>query len=367
MRITDVEVRVVHPPDFTFRWRRDLAPVQLTMPVVRIRTDEGPEGVAIGYLPGGPNEIGEVVAHFLRPLLVGSDPFDRERLWHEMMGLGRYMIDAKGPSLVDIALWDLAGHHFGVPVHVLLGTYRDAVPAYRTVGGFDTVEEHVERVRQVRDERLRGAKLHGYNDLARDIELVRAVREGIGDDGEFLLLFDATSSYRWEEAIRLGRVLDELGFHWFEDPVRDDDLAGLRELSRKLDLTVLMGEATDRGPWPYATFIAQQAGDAYRVVGDSIGGITGMRKVGALTEANNRSMELHSYGTTLVQAAHLHYMLSARNSTLFEVPTDPARFSFGMRTTVEIDADGLVRAPAVPGLGYEVDWDVIEDATVTVL
>jgi L-alanine-DL-glutamate epimerase-like enolase superfamily enzyme len=95
-----------------------------------------------------------------------------------------------------------------------------------------------------------------------------------------------------------------------------------------------------------------------------MGGITGMRKVGALAEAHGRRMEPHSYGSTLVQAAHLHHMLASRNCTFFEMPVPKGPLDFGMKDVIEADADGFVHAPTAPGLGYEVDWDVISDGTV---
>jgi L-alanine-DL-glutamate epimerase-like enolase superfamily enzyme len=105
--------------------------------------------------------------------------------------------------------------------------------------------------------------------------------------------------------------------------------------------------------------------DGYRTVADVVGGITGMRKVTAAAEVRNRRLEPHSYGSTLVQAAHLHHILASRNCEYFEVPHPKETLDFGMKDVIEIDTHGHVHAPTKPGLGFDLDWDVIDNSTVT--
>ena len=91
----------------------------------------------------------------------------------------------------------------------------------------------------------------------KDIEVCRAVREAVGDD--YTLMLDATSAYEYQDAVEVGRALEALNFHWYEDRVRDDDVAGCVELCRALDIPVLMGESTHRGIWPFAHYLSQGA------------------------------------------------------------------------------------------------------------
>lgn len=363
MRIKDLRVRVVAPEDFVFQWREDIPPIQLTMSVFEVETDGGPTGVATSWLPAAPNEIAETAVHFLKPLLVGADVHDRERLWQEMMSFARYLIMPKAASLIDIALWDIAGKLADLPVYKLLGAYRHEVPAYATTETCETVDDYVRLTLDCREQGFTAVKLHAYGVPDKDIEVCRAVREAVGPD--YVLMLDATSAYDWEGAIRVGRALEELGYHWYEDPIRDDDVPGFVQLCNILDIPVLMGESTSRGIWPFAHYLSEGAADALRAVGDVMGGITGLRKVSALAEAHNRRMEPHSYGSTLVQAAHLHHILSVRNCEFFEMPVPKEALDYGMKETIEIDGGGMVHAPTTPGLGYEVDWDVIDDATVS--
>lgn len=362
MKITNLKARVVAPSEFVFQWREDIPPIQLTMTVFEIETDDGVTGVSTSWLPASPTEIAETGAHFFKPLLVGSDPFERERLWQEMMAFARYLIVPKAASLLDIALWDLAGKALGVPVYKLLGAYRTKVPAYATTETWPEVADYARVAVECKEIGFQAVKLHAYASPDKDIEVCRAVREAVGPD--YTLMLDATSAYDYQDAVRVGRALEELDYAWYEDPVRDDDVAGLVDLCRALDIPVLMGESTHRGIWPFAQYLAQGAADALRAVGDVMGGITGLRKVGALAEAHNRRMEPHSYGSTLVQAAHLNYILSVRNCEYFEVPHPRGPLDYAMKDVIEMDAEGFIHAPVKPGLGYDLDWDVIDDETI---
>src|SRR5258706_3038940 len=276
MKTTSLRIRVCQPKDWQFAWRAAIRPVKMTMTVFEIGTAEGHTGVSTSGLPAWPVEIADQANHFFRPLIVGADSNDRERLWHEMMAHARYLIMPKAASHIDIALWDLAGKQAGLPVYKLLGAYREKVPTYATTTSYNTVEENVAVALAIKKRGYNACKLHppGIPDL--DIEICKAIREAVGPD--YRLMLDATSAYDYDQALRVGRAIEKLGFYWYEDPIRDDDIAGLRELCRALDIMVLMGESTHRGPWAYANFFTQFAGDGYRTVADVSGGITGIRK-----------------------------------------------------------------------------------------
>ncbi|WP_134322404.1 enolase C-terminal domain-like protein [Cumulibacter soli] len=362
MKITSLKARVVNPPDFEFRWRDDIPPVQNTMTVFEIETEDGITGVSTSWVPSAPTEIAETAMHFFAPLVVGADVYDRERIWQEMMSFQRYTITPKAASCIDIALWDIAARAADLPLYKFLGSYRHTVPAYATTQTQPNVDGYVQIAQECQSRGITGVKIHADARPDADILVCEAVREAVGDD--YKLMLDATSAYDYQDALRVGRAIESLGFHWFEDPMRDDDVAGFVELCRALDIPVLMGESQWRGIWTYSDILARGAADAIRVVADVMGGITGMRKVGALAESHNRRLEPHAYGSTLVQAAHLHHLLSSRNAEMFEMPYPIGPLDFGMLDTVEVTDEGMVIAPSKPGLGYEVDWDAIDDRTV---
>jgi L-alanine-DL-glutamate epimerase-like enolase superfamily enzyme len=361
MEITGVTTNIVRPDNYDFKWGDDQPVVPVALTFIRIHTDSEIEGHASTWLPGAHSEVAETIAQFTRHNLIGRDPLDRELIWQDMMRLTRNTVSPKASSAVDIALWDLAGKAAGLPVYKLLGAHADKAPAYASTTSFPEVSEFVEIALQSQKLGFNALKLHAYGDPDRDIGVCRAVREAVGPD--MRLMLDPVNAYDFLGAMRVGHVLDDLDFYWFEAPTHDEDIAGLARLTSELRTPVATGESFVRGIWDYPNLLTNGAGDIFRCIGDAMGGITGMRKVGALCEAFNRNLETHSYGSTLVQAAHLHFILSAPNSEYMEVPVPSGMLDFGMVDVIETDPEGFVHAPTKPGLGYDVDWDVVDAAT----
>jgi L-alanine-DL-glutamate epimerase-like enolase superfamily enzyme len=278
------------------------------------------------------------------------------------LGMARFLVVPKAASNVDFALWDIAGKAAGLPIYKLLGAYRESVPVYDTMQSQDTPEQMAELALASKNRGVTAVKLRAKPNAKTDIMGARLAREACGAD--FVLMFDATNGYDWEDAIKVGRALQGLDFFWYEDPMPDSDITGFRDLCASLDIPVLMGEAIMRGPWQLGSILREGVADSIRGVGDLIGGITGLRKIGAAAEMMSRRMEPHSYGSTLVQAAHLHYMLSVKNCTYFEMPYPRHGLDFGMKNVLEITDEGDVLAPSAPGIGYQIDWDIIDNATI---
>lgn len=363
MKITAVETNLVRPDGYNFKWGENLPTVPIALTFVRIHTDEGIEGHATSWLPGTHSEVSEMIELFIRHNLIGRDPLDREAIWQEMTNTVSSTMGSKATSAVDIALWDLAAKAAGLPLYKLLGGHQDSKPAYASTTHYPDIDSYLQLADKVIAQGFKAYKLHPFGDPDRDIELCRAVRDHIGPD--IRLMIDPVNAYDFNGAMRVGRVVDELDFYWYEAPIRDEDIAGLQRLTRELKTPIATGESLVRGIWDFANLLTAGAGDMFRVIGDAMGGITGMRKVGALCEVFNRQIETHSYGSTLVQAAHLHFMLSAPNSEYFEQPVPGGILDFGMKDVITVDANGMVQAPTKPGLGFDVDWDTIDNATIS--
>ena len=141
-------------------------------------------------------------------------------------------------------------------------------------------------------------------------------------------------------------------------------LLGLADLTRSFKMPITATESVTEGLRGYPKYLTGNVVDTIRSVGDWIGGISAMRKAAALCEAFNTKYEPHSYGTTLVQAAHLHVMLAIHNCDLFELPVPEGILDIGMKDVIRVTKDGFVEAPTKPGLGYEVDWDKIKELTL---
>ena len=184
---------------------------RLPMGVLRIETDEGIEGNSFISGPGpGAEAIARQIVASLKPLLVGRDPLDIGLHWTRMNRVSR-SVDQIAIGVVDVALWDIVGKVAGLPIHRLLGTYRDKVPAYFSSGHHDSAEEYAEEAAYWHGQGWRGYKLHPPSaswdarprgPIAADIEASTAVRAGVGD--ELTLMLDASWGYTYPEALKVG-------------------------------------------------------------------------------------------------------------------------------------------------------------------
>jgi L-alanine-DL-glutamate epimerase-like enolase superfamily enzyme len=358
MKITDVRIQVLRPTAHEFAWKSQWAPRRLAHLFLRIVSDEGLEGHCITWL-AGPGAAEDALPG-LRSALVGRDPHDVEAISYQLTD--RLQTPDPVSSVVDIALWDLLGKLHEQPVYKLLGAARDRVRGYASTVSYDTVQEYVDLALQCRSEGYQAFKLHAFGVPEKDIEVCRAVRGAVGDSMDLML--DPVNAYDRRGAFEVARVLEELDFYWFEAPLEDTDLQGLADLTRSFRIPITAVESVSTGLKAIPPYLVGHVVDSVRSVGDWVGGITAMKKCAALCEAFGVNYEPHSYGTTLIQAAHFNVMLAIHNCDLVELPVPTGILDFGMRDTLRVDADGYVPAPTKPGLGYEVDLDALEDLTV---
>ena len=360
--ITAVEVRVVVVPDVKQKWNDQLPEFEPVINLLRVIDGDGREGYASTWLPGGRHEVADAIAQYVRPIVVGHDVTEREALWHTIAHLGYFTSIRSAASAIDIALWDLAAKSVDLPLYQLLGAHRQRMATYASALAQPTAEAAAHAALAAKVRGRHGFKLHTFDLPTRDVEACRAMRDAVG--GDYPLMLDPVNSYDRQGALRVGRVLDELSFEWFEAPLPDDDIEGYIALCRALDVPIANGEVRVRGLRDYAEMVRHGAVDIVRCAADVQGGLTTLRKAGALAESFSRRLEPRSYGTTLVQAVHLHWSLSTSICAFFEVPEPKGWLDFGMVTTIEPDADGYVEAPPGPGLGITIDWDAIDNATV---
>ncbi|MFZ0165367.1 MAG: enolase C-terminal domain-like protein, partial [Trebonia sp.] len=275
---------------------------------------------------------------------------------------------------VDVALWDIAAKAAGLPLHRLLGTAQHRVPAYTSSWVHREVSAYVDEVNAYQAMGFRGHKLHPLTQLRAftgadvavdaDIELCERVREAAG--GEVPLFLDAAWAYSYEEAVRAGHAIQELGYRWYEDPLQPDDLYGYIRLKQQLSIPIMATEITGGGLTALAPWVVERATDFLR--GDVVlkGGITGMRKIAALAEAFHLNCEVHDAYNSLNNLATLHLIMALPNCEWFEVLTphapgsyDVHHLSYGLAEPISIASDGYATAPERPGLGIEIDWDLL--------
>jgi L-alanine-DL-glutamate epimerase-like enolase superfamily enzyme len=309
-------------------------------------------------------------------LLHGEDPLDRQKIETQLTrrfpegGPAGGGWDSNTLGVLDLALWDLAGKIMNQPVYKLLGAYRDKILAYGSTMHVETDEEYVADALRCREQGFKAVKLHPYGIASDDIRMCRAVREAVGE--KMTLMIDPLAypgPYTRAEAFKVGKVLDELNFHWFEDPTNSRDLEGLAELRRRLDVEILMGERI-RDAQEYVPMIEAKAVD--RIRGNlSMGGLTGVMKIAHLADAHCMNCEIHSF-KNMLEVGGIHAMLATPNCEFFEqsVPEgvfDEYMFPGLLKNPIRIDKDGYVHAPTKPGLGYDMDIQVKAKITVETL
>jgi L-alanine-DL-glutamate epimerase-like enolase superfamily enzyme len=368
MKITDVTLTLFAwegIPATTYNQHTGTFQGKSQLGLVRIVTDEGVEGHAfLGSSMFSADQDGPSLIKNLKPLLVGQNPLDREllydRIWHRNRVTTLRTIGA-----VDVALWDLAGKVAGLPIHALLGSYRKSVPAYASSAVLPAGGAYADEAVRFKETGWTAYKIHPPTRPDEDIRVCQAVRKAVGDD--FRLMLDSTWSYRYEEALRVGRAIEALGFYWYEDPLADDDLFGCIRLREKLDIPLMATEYSPGGFTNYVPWILNRATDYLRGDVAVKGGITALIKTAHLAEAFGMNYEVHHGGNSLNNVANLHVIMAIKNCEYFEVLLPAGAQKYGLVEDIEVDGDGLVPAPTGPGLGYPIDFELIERHKTAVL
>jgi L-alanine-DL-glutamate epimerase-like enolase superfamily enzyme len=338
---------------------------------LRVHTDAGITGEYVGG-----NSPGAAQINTFADYLVGKNPLRRERHWSEIKrALRKY--DRMGIGPVDIALWDLAGKHYDAPIHEMLGTYRERIPAYASTyhgdenGGLDSPEAFADFAESCLEMGYPGFKIHGWGggdaarDMDREVAAVRAVGERVGEEMD--LMCDPACEYEtFADALAVGRACDEYDYFWYEDPYRDGGISQhahgkLREL---IDTPLLQTEHV-RGLEPKTDFIDAAATDFVRTDPEYDGGITGAMKTARVAEGHGLDVEFHAPGP-----AQRHCIAATRNANYYELAlvhpdcpnTQPPVYRGAYSDMIDtIDDDGTVGVPSGPGLGVDYDWEFIHD------
>ncbi|HEX2547643.1 MAG TPA: enolase C-terminal domain-like protein [Ramlibacter sp.] len=333
--------------------------------LLAIRTDQGITGHAfLGSAFHAADMDGPGLVRNLKPLLVGQDPLDRERLNKAMWKRVRTST-VRCVGAVDIALWDIAGQAAGLPIHQLLGTYRKNVPAYISSAVLPSASAYAEEAQMYRAQNMAAYKIHPPANWREDIRICEAVRKAVGDD--YLLMLDSTWSYDYPAALRVGQAIQELGYYWYEDPLADADIYNYLELKKHLHIPIMATEYPAAGLDAFTPWVKERATDFLRGDVAVKGGITGCMKVAHLAEAFHLNFEVHHGGNSLNNFANLHVIMALPNTEFFEILLPAGSQKYGLVQDIEVDAQGLVHAPMKPGLGAEIDFGLIERKKVAVL
>ncbi|GAA2800485.1 mandelate racemase family protein [Kitasatospora paracochleata] len=342
MRITDVTVELVElPAQPPFRWRAGLPGSEPAVVggILRVHTDEGLLGEAHtrrGVI------VADLVDRRIRADLIGRDPLMRELLWQRLWELDRIEeLPIYALGLVDVALWDLAGKAAGLPVHRLLGGYREAIPAYASTVTFDTVEEYLDVADQCLELGYVGIKLHAWGDAKADADLCQKLRAHVGDD--IPLMYDGSAGFDLADSVYLGRAIAEAGYLWYEEPMREFSVTSYKWLAEQVDIPLLVAETSDGAHMNAGDFIAAGTAGRVRTSAQLKGGITGAMRIAHLADSYQLRAEVHGSGVV-----NAHLCMAIPNTTYYEslVYTNP------VVREPSVGSDGLVKAPTATGIGF---------------
>jgi L-alanine-DL-glutamate epimerase-like enolase superfamily enzyme len=273
--------------------------------------------------------------------------------------------------MADVCLWDIVGKAVDRPIYKILGGTKDRMMGYASSQHLPAIEDYVPDVLKAKELGYKGYKIHPGAGQHKDgppipsyighMEEIKQIRKAVGD--EYVLAHDPVQQYNRYEALKVGRLLDELDYLWFEDPIRTTDLDGLVELANALDVPLHVGEFL-ASISDFAEYIHRGAVDVVRLIADNVGGISGSMRVGLLADAFGLECTPHNWGNVLDLAVHFQLELALPNAYWFEVP-HPVEYSDRPyhKDKFRIDADGYIHAPTAPGLGYPFDRGVLDKMT----
>jgi L-alanine-DL-glutamate epimerase-like enolase superfamily enzyme len=344
------------------------------MAMLRIATEEGPEGFAFG-----PPEVirAHVIEAFARKVLIGQNAFDRERLWQDLVhwqrGSAGQLTD-RALALIEQALWDLAGRALELPVHKLIGGFRDKVPAYGSTmcgdelkGGLATPDDYAAFAEQLVARGYKAIKLHTWMppvsfapDTKMDVRACAAVREAVGPD--IALMLDGYHWYSRTDAFYIGRELQRLDFAWFEEPMVEDSAESYAWLAANLDIPVLGPETVAGKHYSRASWVKNASCDILRAGVAGVGGIGPCLKVAHLADAFGMDCEVHGNG-----AANLAVVGAIKNCRWYERGLlhpflDYDEVPAYLNSLVDpMDDQGFVHLSQKPGLGEDINFEYIQE------
>lgn len=371
MKITNVTAIVLKLPDIS-----DAADGTQDDLIIKVETDEGITGY--GEVDTAPY-VGKAVVdaymshgtcYGLREVVVGSDPFDYEQIWNDMWAK-TYYYGRSGPVMhvmsgIDMAIWDIMGKSVGKPVHKLLGgSYTDRIRAYASAlmpNNANEVKKMVETHAAMGYTAMKfGWGPLGYN-VNVDIRLITAARKAAGDNMEIMI--DIGKRYRLKESIYVAKSLEQLNIYWLEEPLPAEDYTGYKKLAESTTMKIATGEE-ESGRRAFARLIAETHVDVIQPDMSRCGGLTEAKKIATMAADNNILCVPHAFKTGILVAASIHLIAAIPNAPFLEFSVTDSPIRKGILTTPFEMKDGCVSVPQNPGLGIELNEEVIRKYEVS--
>jgi L-alanine-DL-glutamate epimerase-like enolase superfamily enzyme len=342
--------------------------------LVKMETDNGLVGwgECISQWPEAALAVKVLIEQGFAPVLKGRDPTDNGALfqllkdhcwWYGDTGMANFAISA-----LDIALWDLKGKALGVPIHKLLGG-----KLHERLRACASTHPSKARLEDLAAE-LAGHAANGYTavkvgfgkmgeaklgvDPLRDIAYVRAVREAIGPDVDFMV--DLGKKTRWDYAsgVKMSREFEKYNLRWIEDPFPPTNIEAYQHLRQSIETQVAAGER-EWTPAAYQRLINAGVADIYLADPGRVEGITGVKKVIDMTAAAHLYFNPHTWSSAINTAAALHLTATAPNYIVFELKPLPSPLQYELVTQPIEQKGGWVTVLDGPGLGIEINEEAV--------
>lgn len=310
---------------------------------LRILTDAGITGYAtssFGAVQGGPKVLQTILEEEVKPLLIGQDPAFPKKIravlhkglqYQGLTGITQFAIAA-----ADIAIWDILGKNAGLPVWRMLGAYRDRMPVYAMCGWYYDNDDDLSQYRK----QIAAALMHGYRaikiktgrySLADDERRIRLAQELAGKNRRVMV--DANQVFTRNEALRRGRLYQQMGVFWYEEPLPPHDMEGYAELTQALEVRMATGENLYT-KHQFNDLIQRRGADIVQPDNRRAGGVTEWLEIAAIADAAGLSLASHGGGDV-----NMNMLCAIPNAIYMETSGPQTRM-----------VDGEVLAPESPGM-----------------
>ncbi len=363
MRIRDIQattLRFEYPAgrEFDFAGGRCNARVST---LVRVFTDTDLAG--LGSVYSHPDLVRTIIEDQLRPMLVGEDPADVERLWQRCYSVTRWY-GRKGAAVsalggIDMALWDLRGKAAGLPVYRMLGAKRHRVPAYasgllwkRDVSGLrEEANRHLGRG-------FRGMKMRLGRNYAYDSAALRILRETIGMENR--LMIEGNARYPLDQVKRLVPEFQEARIFWLEEPFLPECPDSFRELRPHLGAIPMAAGENEFGVQGFRELMDGRVVDIVQPDACRCGGITESLRIAELAATHGLRVAPHTWSDAIALTANMHVLASLDHGITVEVDQTGNPLIEDLLATKWQVEDGEIAMPQGPGLGITLNENTVE-------
>lgn len=345
--------------------------------IVKVHTDEGITGIAdcdshphiMKAFIDAPSYL-KAFSEGLKFAVIGENPFEYDKIWTKMYQSsfyqGRRGAAIHAMSAIDIAIWDIIGKATGQSVSTMLGgRNHEKIKAYASTLFRDTPEGMQEAIRKYRSLGFRVVKF-GWGVVTQDptrvVPLVEAARKEIGDEMDILV--DGMWTADVKLAIRLTKELGKLNVFFVEEPLVSDNLEGYRKLANAVDVRIACGEQLG-GLYEYKQLITEGDVDIIQPDVSRAGGLTEVRKLVTMVEQAGKLLIPHAWTSDVLTAASLHINSYQKNPVFQEFCTNDTPLSRDLVINpLQLGADGYLQVPTSPGLGVELNDEVVRKYTI---